>query len=311
VLLGIRFLADRPKDADGLAPEERRALEERRLEAEADETRTHGCARLGQALTTPRVIELGLLYFCIVAGTLWSASGFRPIRNFTAAHCSSLACLPSEALTLHFGQVEGRRMPSKGVTSEFGCRGSYLWGRLNLTWSEPPYNLRKRLDVLIKIHIFLALILSKSGEWKQVCGELAFFLCNFEKILTVWLRSRSIASFEGQQRQTSGGNWVPRPTFVPGFSLRSKRTRGFCLGLPGVRAALGAAARSRNAPKRGSDAYRPRTWIVSHRVNRNRGAPWQKRQAPSRASRTEPDPARKLPVATERKCRDHHGQQPK
>ena len=38
--------------------------------------------------------------------------------------------------------------------SEFGCRGSHLRERLNLTWSEPPYNLRKRLDVLVTIHIF-------------------------------------------------------------------------------------------------------------------------------------------------------------
>jgi MFS transporter, ACS family, tartrate transporter len=49
------------------APEEWRALEER-LEAEADETRTHGYEGIGQALTHPRVIELGLLYFCIVVG---------------------------------------------------------------------------------------------------------------------------------------------------------------------------------------------------------------------------------------------------
>jgi len=68
VLLGIfalRFFTDRPKDADWLSPEERRALE-RRLDTEAEETRTHGYAGIGQALTSPRVIELGMLYFCLV-----------------------------------------------------------------------------------------------------------------------------------------------------------------------------------------------------------------------------------------------------
>src|SRR6478752_4631681 len=68
ILLGIfalRFFTDRPKDADWLSPEERRALE-RRLDTEAEETRTHGYAGIGQALTSPRVIELGMLYFCLV-----------------------------------------------------------------------------------------------------------------------------------------------------------------------------------------------------------------------------------------------------
>jgi MFS family permease len=63
VLLGIvalRFLADRPKDAHWLTPQERIALE-RRLEAEAEDTRAIGYSGIGQALTNPRVIELGLL----------------------------------------------------------------------------------------------------------------------------------------------------------------------------------------------------------------------------------------------------------
>jgi Major Facilitator Superfamily len=60
VLLGIvalKFLTDRPKDAHWLAPEERTALE-RRLEAEAEDTRASGYAGIGEALTNPRVIEL-------------------------------------------------------------------------------------------------------------------------------------------------------------------------------------------------------------------------------------------------------------
>jgi MFS transporter, ACS family, tartrate transporter len=70
VLLGIvalRFLTDRPKDAPWLAAEERSALE-MRIQAEAEDTRVCGYAGIGQALTNPRVIELGLLYFCLVVG---------------------------------------------------------------------------------------------------------------------------------------------------------------------------------------------------------------------------------------------------
>ena len=70
VLLGLfalRFLTDRPRDADWLEPEERCALE-KRIEAEAKETRVHGYAGIGEALSNPRVIQLGLLYFCIVVG---------------------------------------------------------------------------------------------------------------------------------------------------------------------------------------------------------------------------------------------------
>jgi ACS family tartrate transporter-like MFS transporter len=66
-LIALRFLTDRPKDADWLEPEEGRALEER-LEAEAQDTRVHGHAGILEALTNPRVIQLGLLYFCIVVG---------------------------------------------------------------------------------------------------------------------------------------------------------------------------------------------------------------------------------------------------
>jgi ACS family tartrate transporter-like MFS transporter len=70
VVLGfvaLRVLTDRPRDAEWLEPEERRALEEH-LEREARETRIHGYAGLGEALTNPRVIQLGLLYFCLVVG---------------------------------------------------------------------------------------------------------------------------------------------------------------------------------------------------------------------------------------------------
>jgi len=70
VLLGIAafvFLTDRPSDTSWLTASERSALEQR-LEAEAEETRAHGLTGVGEALANPRVVTLGLLYFCIVVG---------------------------------------------------------------------------------------------------------------------------------------------------------------------------------------------------------------------------------------------------
>jgi ACS family tartrate transporter-like MFS transporter len=70
VLLGIAallYLTDRPKDAAWLTPDERRALEDR-LTQEARETKVYGLDAAGQALTNPRILALGLLYFCIVVG---------------------------------------------------------------------------------------------------------------------------------------------------------------------------------------------------------------------------------------------------
>jgi MFS transporter, ACS family, tartrate transporter len=70
VLLGVvalLFLTDRPRDATWLTASERSALEQR-LEAEAEETTTHGLTGVGEALANPRVLALGLLYVCIVVG---------------------------------------------------------------------------------------------------------------------------------------------------------------------------------------------------------------------------------------------------
>ena len=70
VLLGVialKFLTDRPEDADWLSKKERQALAST-LAAEAKATRKVGYAGLGQALTRPRVLVLGLLYFCLVVG---------------------------------------------------------------------------------------------------------------------------------------------------------------------------------------------------------------------------------------------------
>jgi MFS transporter, ACS family, tartrate transporter len=70
VLLGVAVLFvldDRPDEARWLSETERRALSAT-LAAEAKATREVGYAELGQALTRPRVLVLGLLYFCIVSG---------------------------------------------------------------------------------------------------------------------------------------------------------------------------------------------------------------------------------------------------
>jgi ACS family tartrate transporter-like MFS transporter len=70
VLLGIvalKFLDDRPEAAGWLSRDEREALAAT-LATEAKSTRETGYAGLGQALTRPRVLALGLLYFCLVVG---------------------------------------------------------------------------------------------------------------------------------------------------------------------------------------------------------------------------------------------------
>jgi MFS transporter, ACS family, tartrate transporter len=66
-LIALKFLDDGPEHARWLTAAERRALTAT-LAAEAKVTRETGYAGLGQALTRPRVLTLGLLYFCIVVG---------------------------------------------------------------------------------------------------------------------------------------------------------------------------------------------------------------------------------------------------
>ncbi len=70
VLLGIVtlfFLDDRPEQAKWLSPAEREALAAE-LATEATAKESVGYVGIGDALTRPRVLVLGLLYFCIVVG---------------------------------------------------------------------------------------------------------------------------------------------------------------------------------------------------------------------------------------------------
>jgi ACS family tartrate transporter-like MFS transporter len=75
-LVALRFLDDKPEGARWLLPQERQALS-RTLAAEAEDARNVGYAELGQALTRPRVLVLGLLYFCMVIG-LYGMSFWMP-----------------------------------------------------------------------------------------------------------------------------------------------------------------------------------------------------------------------------------------
>jgi ACS family tartrate transporter-like MFS transporter len=70
VILGVVVLFvldDRPDEARWLTRDERQALNAT-LAAEAHAARQVGYAELGQTLTRPRVLVLGVLYFCIVTG---------------------------------------------------------------------------------------------------------------------------------------------------------------------------------------------------------------------------------------------------
>jgi ACS family tartrate transporter-like MFS transporter len=89
VLLGVAalfFLTDRPKDAAWLSASERSALEQL-LAAEAEETERHGLAGIGQALTNPRILLLGLIYFCLVIG-LYGIGFWMPqvLQTFGLSH---------------------------------------------------------------------------------------------------------------------------------------------------------------------------------------------------------------------------------
>lgn len=66
-VIALRVLDNSPEEATWLSKGERQALSQV-LAAEAEAARTTGYAELGQALTRPRVLALGLLYFCIVIG---------------------------------------------------------------------------------------------------------------------------------------------------------------------------------------------------------------------------------------------------
>jgi MFS family permease len=105
VLLGaaaLLVLTERPKDAAWLSASERSALEQR-LAAEAEETERHGLAGIGQALTNPRILLLGLIYFCLVVG-LYGIGFWMPqvLQTFDLSHLTIglLTAIPYLAATV-------------------------------------------------------------------------------------------------------------------------------------------------------------------------------------------------------------------
>ena len=62
----LRFLTERPRDAEWLEPEEREALEAR-MDAELEAKAQTGGQRLGAALRNGQVWLLALLYFILLA----------------------------------------------------------------------------------------------------------------------------------------------------------------------------------------------------------------------------------------------------
>jgi len=73
----LQFLDDKPDEANWLGPDERQALSHT-LAKEAQDAREAGYGGLTEALTRPRVLVLGVLYFCIVIG-LYGLSFWMPL----------------------------------------------------------------------------------------------------------------------------------------------------------------------------------------------------------------------------------------
>ena len=95
-VLALIVLTDKPDKAEWLSEHERHALTET-LAREAANTKTIGYTDLGQALTRPRVLALGLLYFFIVTG-LYGIGFWMPqvIATFglDALHVGFLTAIP-------------------------------------------------------------------------------------------------------------------------------------------------------------------------------------------------------------------------
>jgi ACS family tartrate transporter-like MFS transporter len=92
ILLGfaaLRILIDRPEDAKWLSARERRALSET-LDAERAEVERRHAYTLRDALTDPRIIALGVVYFGI-AGGLYGLTFWLPqiVKNFGAGNTAT------------------------------------------------------------------------------------------------------------------------------------------------------------------------------------------------------------------------------
>jgi MFS transporter, ACS family, tartrate transporter len=162
ILLGaiaLRFLDDTPEQASWLGAEERQALS-RTLAAEADAARAIGYAELGQALTRPRVLALGLLYFCIVMGLY--GLGFWMPQVIQTYGLGPLAIGFATAIPYFFAAVA---MVAWGAHSD--RTGERIWhialplfvGGAAFAWSAAPLSLALML---------VALTLATSGTYAAI-----------------------------------------------------------------------------------------------------------------------------------------------
>jgi ACS family tartrate transporter-like MFS transporter len=158
-LIALRFLDDGPQQARWLKPEERQALA-RTLAEEADDARSTGYADLGQALTRPRVLVLGLIYFCAVIG-LYGMSFWMP-QVIQTYGLSPLEIGLATAIPYFIAAVT---MVLWGVHSD--RTGERIWhialalaiGGAAFAWSAAPLSLAL---------ILVALTLATSGTYAAV-----------------------------------------------------------------------------------------------------------------------------------------------
>ncbi|MGD9502582.1 MAG: MFS transporter [Methyloceanibacter sp.] len=162
VVLGfvaLRFLDDGPEKARWLDPEERQALSHT-LAAEADAARSVGYSDLGQALTRPRVLALGLIYFCMVIG-LYGMSFWMP-QVIQSYGLSPLAIGFATAIPYFFATIT---MVLWGAHSDrtgeriFHIALALLVGGAAFAWSAAPLSLAL---------ILVALTLATSGTYAAV-----------------------------------------------------------------------------------------------------------------------------------------------
>jgi ACS family tartrate transporter-like MFS transporter len=140
-LITLAFLDDKPAEAKWLSQDERQALTAE-LEAEAEATKKVGYQGLFEALTRPRVLVLGILYFCFVIG-LYGIGFWMPQVIETFGHTP-----------LQIGFLTA-------VPYLFAAVAMVLWGRHSDRTGERTW------------HVALPLFLAASAfAWSSVSGPL-------------------------------------------------------------------------------------------------------------------------------------------
>ncbi|HEY8299664.1 MAG TPA: MFS transporter, partial [Methyloceanibacter sp.] len=123
-VIALKFLDDRSEHARWLSQEERATLAST-LAAEAKATRETGYPELGQALTRPRVLVLGFLYFCIVIG-FYGVSFWMPqvIQTMGKLRCGSASSPPYHSSSPSSPWWPGARTPTTpaGASGMWRCR---------------------------------------------------------------------------------------------------------------------------------------------------------------------------------------------